>query len=114
MRYLRWLSITAKTFNVGSYRRSETPRPSADFFDTSNSEGERLRRAAAEAAVTDMIKWFKEKNGTIAILDATNSTKGRRKWIEERCSRENIETLFVESLCNDQSLIMSNIMEVKT
>ena len=114
MRYLRWLSINAKTFNVGQYRRHATPNPSAAFFDTSNPEGERLRLAAAEAAVTDMVKWFRKDNGIIAILDATNSTKSRRRWIQERCSRENIETLFVESLCSDHNLIMSNIMEVKT
>jgi 6-phosphofructo-2-kinase/fructose-2,6-biphosphatase 2 len=52
--------------------------------------------------------------GLIAILDATNSTKGRRRWIQERCSAENIETLFVESKCDDEELIMSNILEVKT
>ncbi|KAI9867760.1 MAG: Fructose-2,6-bisphosphatase, partial [Watsoniomyces obsoletus] len=66
-----------KTFNVGQYRRTATPNPSAEFFDTSNPEGERLRRAAAEAAVNDMCKWFAEGRGLIAILDATNSTKSR-------------------------------------
>jgi 6-phosphofructo-2-kinase/fructose-2,6-biphosphatase 2 len=113
MRYLRWLSIRAEAFNVGMYRRSNTPNPSAEFFDFSNTEGERLRRAAAEAAVVDMVAWFRRENGVIAILDATNSTKSRRRWIQERCARENIETLFVESLCNDPALIMSNIKEVK-
>src|SRR5277367_5161564 len=72
-RYLKWLSINAKVFNVGTYRRKDTAHPTADFFDTNNPEGERLRRAAAEAAVADMIKWFHEDQGTIAILDATNS-----------------------------------------
>jgi len=114
VRYLHWLSITAKTFNVGQYRRTNTPTPSAEFFDTSNAEGERLRRAAAEAAVNDMCKWFAEGKGLIAILDATNSTKTRRRWIQERCLKENIETLFVESKCDDEDLIMSNILEVKT
>jgi 6-phosphofructo-2-kinase/fructose-2,6-biphosphatase 2 len=114
VRYLHWLSIEAKTFNVGQYRRTNTPNPSADFFDTSNSEGEKMRRAAAEAAVADMCKWFAEGRGLIAILDATNSTKSRRKWIQERCDVEGIETLFVESKCDDEDLIMSNIMEVKT
>jgi 6-phosphofructo-2-kinase/fructose-2,6-biphosphatase 2 len=47
-------------------------------------------------------------------LDATNSTKTRRRWIQERCTAENIETLFVESKCDDEDLIMSNILEVKT
>ncbi|KAE9988421.1 hypothetical protein EG328_011181 [Venturia inaequalis] len=114
VRYLHWLSIKAKTFNVGSYRREATPNPSAAFFDTSNSEGEKLRKAAAEAAVNDMCKWFAEGQGLIAILDATNSTKARRKWIRERCDSEGIETLFVESKCDDEALIMSNILEVKT
>jgi 6-phosphofructo-2-kinase/fructose-2,6-biphosphatase 2 len=72
-----------------------------------------MRRAAAEAAVSDMIQWFK-KGGIIAILDATNSTKERRRWIKDRCDSEGIETLFVESKCDDEDLIMSNIMEVKT
>ncbi len=72
-----------------------------------------MRRAAAEAAINDMIKWFKQ-GGIIAIFDATNSTKERRRWIRERCDREGVETLFVESKCDDQDLIMSNILEVKT
>ena len=114
MRYLHWLSIRAKAFNVGMYRREATPKPSAEFFNTGNLEGERLRKAAAEAAVADMCRWFKDEAGVIAILDATNSTKSRRTWIQDRCTAEGIETLFVESICNDPSLIMSNIMEVKT
>jgi len=114
VRYLHWLSIKAKTFNVGQYRRTATPTPSAEFFDTSNPEGEKLRRAAAEAAVHDMCKWFAEGQGLIAILDATNSTKTRRRWIQERCDADGIETLFVESKCDDEELIMSNIIEVKT
>jgi 6-phosphofructo-2-kinase/fructose-2,6-biphosphatase 2 len=61
-----------------------------------------------------MCKWFAERQGLIAILDATNSTKSRRKWIRERCDAEGIETLFVESKCDDEALIMSNILEVKT
>lgn len=113
VRYLGWLSIPAKTFNVGQYRRTNTPTPTADFFDTSNAEGERLRKAAAEAAVNDMIQWFDDGQGLIAILDATNSTKARRRWIQNRCDTAGIETLFVESKCDDEELIMSNIKEVK-
>jgi len=99
---------------VGSYRRTDTPQPKANFFDTSNPEGERLRHAAAEAAVADMVKWFEEGEGVVAILDATNSTKARRRWVHERCEENNIQTLYVESKCDNEELIMSNILEVKT
>jgi 6-phosphofructo-2-kinase/fructose-2,6-biphosphatase 2 len=47
-------------------------------------------------------------------LDATNSTKERRRWIQEKCTAEHIETLFVESKCDDEELVMSNILDVKT
>ncbi|OAX77810.1 hypothetical protein ACJ72_07887, partial [Emergomyces africanus] len=118
----RWQSFTilglgripARIFNVGQYRRLDTPQPTAAFFDTSNPDGERLRRAAAEAAVADMLRWFAETDGQVAILDATNSTKSRRKWIHQTCVNAGIEALFVESKCDDEELIMNNIREVKT
>ncbi|KAK4186492.1 6-phosphofructo-2-kinase-domain-containing protein [Podospora australis] len=112
-RYLKWLSIPARTFNVGNYRRHDAPHPPAEFFDTNNAEGERMRRAAAEAAVTDMMKWFKT-GGVVGILDATNSTKERRNWVLERIKREGVDVIFVESKCDDESLIMANIRDVKT
>ncbi|CAK7271787.1 Fructose-2,6-bisphosphatase [Sporothrix epigloea] len=113
-RYLQWLSIPAQTFNVGNYRRKDAAQPTADFFDTSNAEGERTRRAAAEAAVADMLKWLKTGGGVVGILDATNSTKERRRWILELCTANNIEVLFVESKCDNEDLIMANIRDVKT
>jgi 6-phosphofructo-2-kinase/fructose-2,6-biphosphatase 2 len=61
-----------------------------------------------------MCLWFKSPRNLIAILDATNSTKARRRWIKERCDSEDIATLFVESKCDEEDLIMSNILEVKT
>ncbi|KAL5340381.1 hypothetical protein BJX70DRAFT_387383 [Aspergillus crustosus] len=114
MRYLAWVGIPARLFNVGTYRRNATPQPNATFFDPHNSEGEKMRRAAAEAAMQDMVQWFNSGKGVVAILDATNSTKTRRRWIYESCRAANIETLFVESICDDEDLIMNNILEVKT
>lgn len=72
-----------------------------------------MRRAAAEAAVADMLVWF-QNGGIIAILDATNSTKARRRWIKAECDKAGVETMYVESKCDDEDLIMSNILEVKT
>ena len=113
-RYLRWLSITAKNFNVGTYRRQDTPQPTADFFSKGNTEGERLRQLAAEAAISDMLAWFRRGEGTVALFDATNSTRKRRRWVKEICDQHDIDTLFVESKCDDEGLIMANIREVKT
>jgi len=81
---LGWISIKAEVFNVGKYRRQATPHPDAKFFDMNNLDGEKARRAAAEAAVNDMLAWFGDRTHTVAILDATNSTKSRRLWIYDR------------------------------
>ncbi len=110
--YLQWLSIRASTFNVGNYRRKDAAQPTADFFDTNNAEGERKRRAAASAAVADMLKWF-DAGGVVGILDATNSTKERRRWVLETCTAAGIEVIFVESKCDNEELIMANIRDVK-
>jgi 6-phosphofructo-2-kinase / fructose-2,6-biphosphatase 2 len=99
---------------VGKYRRTDNPHPDAKFFDVNNPEGEKARKAAAEAAVADMLNWFKDKNNKVAILDATNSTKSRRKWIYDKIVEANLLHLFVESKCDDEDLIMANILEVKT
>ena len=72
-----------------------------------------MRKAAAEAAVADMLGWFRT-GGVIGILDATNSTKARRVWVNDTLTKQGIETLFVESKCDDEKLIMANIRDVKT
>lgn len=61
-----------------------------------------------------MLNWFRDKSNKVAILDATNSTKSRRKWIYDKIVEANLLHLFVESKCDNEDLIMANILEVKT
>jgi 6-phosphofructo-2-kinase/fructose-2,6-biphosphatase 2 len=104
-RYLTWLSIPTKTFNVGQYRREGgNAHPPASFFDPNNAEGARMRELAAQEAFNDLMRWYNEDNGVVAILDATNSTRKRRRWIEDK---------FVESVCDNEDLVLSNILDVK-
>ena len=55
-----------------------------------------------------------EKQDRIAIFDATNSTDKRRRWILDECTspakRPGKPTgcVFVESICDDEELIMEN------
>jgi len=60
-----------------------------------------------------MLAWFRS-GGIVGILDATNSTLERRKWVLEVCNENGIEVLFVESKCDDEELIMANIRDVET
>ena len=116
VRYLSWLSIKAKCFNVGSYRRNLAgDRPvDASFFDPKNKDGLEVRQEAVNSAIRDMMSWFMDENGVVGILDATNSTRQRREQILRLCRENGIEPMFLESWCDDQELILQNIADVKT
>ena len=58
-RYLRWLGVSTRVFNVGNYRRERLgSHQSHDFFDPDNPEGREARREMAMAALEDMLAWF--------------------------------------------------------
>ncbi|CAG8467704.1 5224_t:CDS:2 [Ambispora gerdemannii] len=113
-RYLQWLSVTTKVFNVGNYRRKlHGAHQEHTFFDPANKQGEIKRRECATEALNDMIRWFEVESGTVAIFDATNSTRARRTFILEACAKHDIQVMFIESVCQDENLVLQNIMEVK-
>ncbi|KAI5957084.1 FBP26 [Candida jiufengensis] len=116
VRYLSWLSIKSKCFNVGNYRReiAKDATINADFFDPNNKEGLSYRKKAIDSAIIDMMTWFVEENGVVGILDATNSTRERRDMILKICRENHIEPMFIESWCDDKDLILQNILDVKT
>ncbi|KAG0361750.1 Fructose-2,6-bisphosphatase [Gamsiella multidivaricata] len=113
-RYLQWLGITTKIFNVGNYRRKlHGAHQLHNFFDPTNPDGERSRREAAVEALNDMIYWFKKEQGVVALYDATNSTRSRRDMLLAACKKHDIQVMFIESICEDEALVLHNIMSVK-
>jgi len=112
-RYLSWTGYDAQVFNVGNYRRERFgAKVPASFFDPSNNDGLSSRKKAAGFAMDDMLAWF-QAGGEIAIYDATNSTQERRVWVLEQCERADVDVLFIETLCTDQSIIDANIRDTK-
>ncbi|SAL97957.1 hypothetical protein [Absidia glauca] len=113
-RYLNWLGITTKVFNVGNYRRqlhgANLPH---SFFDPHNSAGENQRQEAAQAALDDMLNWLLHGDGMVALYDATNSTHKRRRWLHDTLTAQGIQVLFIESICQDESLVLANVRDVK-
>ncbi|CAO3684918.1 unnamed protein product [Rhizopus stolonifer] len=113
-RYLNWLGIKTEVFCVGNYRRKIAGlHPPPAFFDINNSEGMNRRHEAAELALKDMMDWYTKEDGIASIFDATNSTKLDRAWINEKLIKLNVQVLFIESICDVPSIVMSNIKEVK-
>lgn len=121
-RYLNWLGIGCKVFNVGVYRRQLCgAQQPASFFDPTNAEAEAARRAAAVACLEDMMLWLDD--GTtcpgaelkVAVYDATNSTRSRRMMVRQTLEAKfsNVQLLLIESVCDNQSVILENVRSVK-
>ncbi|CAI4043532.1 fructose-2,6-bisphosphatase SKDI_10G0630 [Saccharomyces kudriavzevii IFO 1802] len=114
IRYLSWLSIKAKCFNVGNYRRDVGGNVpiDAEFFNFENVDGFKLRELAAQNAMKDIVDWFAKEGGTVAVFDATNSTRERRKWLKDVCEKNNIQPMFLESWSDDHELIANNAKDI--
>lgn len=136
-RYLNWLQHETKIFNVGNTRRQsnhhvgpashplpdspllkptnqsqfETTHP-ADFFAPENKDMAALRESWALQTLDELLDWMLLGNGSIGILDATNSTIKRRRSVLSRVhdrSNGELKVLFMESICDDKDLLEQNI-----
>ena len=113
-RYLKWCGLNTKVFNVGEYRRQATSAyRSHEFFKHENKEAYNLRIAVSDAALKDALH-FLRVDGDVAIFDATNTTRQRRSEVVQAVVQENkFKCLFLESVCDNPTLIESNILDVK-
>ena len=114
-RYLNWIGVNTKVFNLGDYRRKMEERYSShEIFNPENEEGLAFREKICEKGLQDVLEWLSSPVGEVAVFDATNTTRDRRKYLYQRVVKEKgFKLFFVESICNDKDIITSNILEVK-
>jgi len=113
-RYLNWIGVKTKVFNVGEYRRNAFhDYASKEFFDPINKQFVEIRDKCAKQALDDMCSWLSNE-GEVAIFDATNTSRERRELINDYCTKHFCFRLFfVESICDDPRVIETNVREVK-
>nr|XP_015198268.1 PREDICTED: 6-phosphofructo-2-kinase/fructose-2,6-bisphosphatase-like isoform X5 [Lepisosteus oculatus] len=113
-RYLNWIGVPTKVFNVGQYRREAVQTyKTFEFFRPDNEEAMKIRKACAIAALKDVCTYFTQDQGQVAVFDATNTTRERREMILNFAKENGYKVFFVESICDDPEIIAENIMQVK-
>ncbi|XP_071435033.1 6-phosphofructo-2-kinase/fructose-2,6-bisphosphatase 2 isoform X2 [Pithys albifrons albifrons] len=113
-RYLNWIGVPTKVFNLGVYRREAVKSyKSYDFFRHDNKEAMEIRKRCALVALEDVKGYLLEECGQIAVFDATNTTRERRDLILNFAKENAFKVFFVESVCDDPEVIAANILEVK-
>ncbi|XP_030632311.1 6-phosphofructo-2-kinase/fructose-2,6-bisphosphatase 4a isoform X6 [Chanos chanos] len=113
-RYLNWIGVPTKEFNVGQYRREFVKiYKSFEFFRPDNEEGLKIRKQCASAALNDVRQYLTDEGGQVAVFDATNTTRERRDTIIRFAEQNGFKVFFVESVCEDPDVIAENIVQVK-
>uniref|UniRef100_A0A8C3XIF6 6-phosphofructo-2-kinase/fructose-2,6-bisphosphatase 2 n=1 Tax=Chelydra serpentina TaxID=8475 RepID=A0A8C3XIF6_CHESE len=113
-RYLNWIGVPTKVFNLGVYRREAVQSyKSYNFFRHDNKEAMKIRKQCALVALEDVKAYITEECGQIAVFDATNTTRERRDLILNFAKENAYKVFFVESVCDDPEVIAANILEVK-
>ncbi|KAJ8257878.1 hypothetical protein GJAV_G00190710 [Gymnothorax javanicus] len=113
-RYLNWIGVPTKEFNVGQYRRDCVKiYKSYEFFRPDNEEGLKIRKQCALTALNDIRWYLKDEGGQVAVFDATNTTRERRGTIMKFAEQNGYKVFFVESVCNDPEVIAQNVVQVK-
>lgn len=141
--YLNWTGRRARLFNVGAFRRlASSSSPAADsspeaaatgadgggdgasstaksgmrhdseFFSHANARARALRDELAFTVLQELCQWL-DSEGDVAVFDATNTTKERRRGVLERCRAHSrkINVIFIESICDDRQVLESNFLQ---
>lgn len=84
---------------------------SANFFDPNNQKASAIREQVAMETLDELMDYLLNQGGAVGILDATNSTKKRRKLLVDRIRQREpkLGILFIESICRDPNLLEANM-----
>ncbi len=100
--------MSVRIFNNGELRRrlSGEETSNADFFSPRNREGVRLRERFARMNL-DLAVAFLKEGGEVAIIDAANVSRERRRSIEATVG--DIPVLFVECVNEDVEVLEATL-----
>ncbi|NXT71780.1 F262 bisphosphatase, partial [Chaetops frenatus] len=120
-RYLNWIGVPTKVFNLGVYRRQAVKSyKSYDFFRHDNKEAMEIRKRCALVALEDVKSYLLEECGQIAVRSSAlkivllqGSSELPRVLTLKCASLPSPQVFFVESVCDDPEVIAANILEVK-
>lgn len=110
-RYTRWLGVRTKSFHVSEYRRKQGIEVPDDYFSAlpATKEGMETREKIFGTVFDEMLKFFMETKGQLAVYDALNIRRDERRDLQAKFCALNIKVLFIESVMTDSDLVARNI-----
>ncbi|EDK43462.1 conserved hypothetical protein [Lodderomyces elongisporus NRRL YB-4239] len=113
-RYLRWLGVKTHSFHLGDYRRASAEDDLTHdlFVPTPKSEkAHALREKVVNDCLNDILNFFKNDKGQVAIYDAVNAKPEFRLQLHKKFTDLKVQVIFIESLVTNDAIVMKNIEE---
>lgn len=103
VRYFSWLSIATKSFNFTSKFTEERLKSVLTVGEVTT---------AANESLDDILQWLNVHDDmpAVAIYDGPNVSKMDRELAQTRLTKEGVETVFLESFCDDETMINENLL----
>jgi len=98
-RYLRWMGVQCRVYNLANMRRSmlgPLNQLPGDYFGNVQHDTEtRMMRLNVMERLESTIRQFFEQGGQVAVYDANNSNHERRCLIQEEFGKMGVQVLFI-------------------
>lgn len=118
VRYLSWLSIPTQSFNCSQNLveiLEASNVTSNDLFGTKYKHDDELLQRTRKVTLDQILSWFDTiENCGVAIYDGINATRSEREIINKTLQENKINTVFLESFCDDETLIKLNITDIES
>ncbi|KIP04737.1 hypothetical protein PHLGIDRAFT_129322 [Phlebiopsis gigantea 11061_1 CR5-6] len=116
-RYLRWTGVKTQVISLGDYRRKiigSAQKLPPDYFTLGEKSPETVELRGRVAAGCEQLIWdFFASGGQVVVYDANNGTRIKRQELAEKAERAGVHVVFLESMCDNEEIVLSNIRGVK-
>ncbi|EEP78291.1 conserved hypothetical protein [Uncinocarpus reesii 1704] len=86
---------------------------SIDILPKPSASSVLMRQKIVKKCRDDIYHFLSDDNGQVAIYDAVNPIAAGRRSLAKEFGKYGIETLFIESWCDDEKIIEENVQRVK-
>ncbi|KAG7196027.1 uncharacterized protein KQ657_000034 [Scheffersomyces spartinae] len=108
-RYLRWLGVKTHSFHLGNYRRAKAEADLDFELFMPRVEDNAFRQNIVGECIDDILHFFENDKGQVAIYDAVNALPEHRLELNDKFAQLNIQALFIESLVTEDQIISKNV-----
>lgn len=114
-RYLSWLSVPTASFNQSAYREKRAMDlllEGSDVFTLHDEQAAKVRQLAENDCIEAILEWYTLHDAGVTIYDGANTSRQIRKRLHDILAEHDVQTVFLESFCDDEAKIQANVMDI--